>query len=149
MQNLHPMVVHFPIAFLISATALYLIALIVRGEWFAQAAFWMLLAGAAAATIGIWTGFRANDSVMIAPSVRANILVHHKQLMVTTWIMSLILAGWSIAAGPFPQRGKFAFVLLLLAMAGVLVRGADYGGWMVFGYNAGGSLPQPIEFNQQ
>lgn len=149
MQNLHPMVVHFPIAFLISAAALYLIALIVRGEWFAQAAFWMLLAGAAAATIGIWTGFRANDSVMIAPSVRANILVHHKHLMVATWTMSLILAGWGIAARPFPRRGKFVFVLLLLAMTGVLVRGADYGGWMVFGYNAGGSLPQPIEFNQQ
>jgi uncharacterized membrane protein len=149
MQNLHPLVVHFPIAFLLSATALYLLALSLRSQHVAQAAFWMLLVGAAAATLGIWTGFRANDSVMIAPSVRANILVHHKQLMVATWVMSLILAAWGVAARPFPRRGKLAFVLLLLAMTGTLVRGADYGGWMVFGYNAGGSLPQPIEFNQQ
>jgi hypothetical protein len=28
------------------------------------------------------------------------------------------------------------------------VKGADYGGWMVYRYNAGGSLPQPIEFSE-
>jgi hypothetical protein len=39
-------------------------------------------------------------------------------------------------------------MLLMLLMAAILVKGADYGGWMVFGYNAGGSLPQPIEFSQ-
>jgi hypothetical protein len=28
------------------------------------------------------------------------------------------------------------------------VTGADYGAWMVYSYNAGGSMPQPIEFSQ-
>jgi uncharacterized membrane protein len=148
MQNLHPLVVHFPIVFLISATVLYLIALLMRREQWAQAAFWMLMAGAAAATLGIWTGLRAEDSVMVAPTVRMHILIHHKHLMVATWIMSIVLAGWAIAARPFPRRGKLLFILLLIVMTGTLVHGVDYGGWMVFGYNAGGSLPQPIEFDR-
>jgi hypothetical protein len=46
-----------------------------------------------------------------------------------------------------PRVGRAGFLLLLLAMTAILVRGADYGGWMVFGYNAGGSLPQPVEFS--
>jgi hypothetical protein len=33
-------------------------------------------------------------------------------------------------------------------MAIALIKGADYGAWMVYGYNAGGALPQPIEFSQ-
>jgi hypothetical protein len=36
---------------------------------------------------------------------------------------------------------------MLFVMAGLVVIGADFGGWMVYGYNAGGSLPQPIEFS--
>ena len=47
-----------------------------------------------------------------------------------------------------PRRGRIAFVALMLLMASLIVKGADYGAWMVYGYNAGGMLPQPIEFSK-
>ncbi|HLW71547.1 MAG TPA: DUF2231 domain-containing protein [Candidatus Binataceae bacterium] len=147
LQNLHPLVVHFPLAFLLGATALYLAAALARRENWAWVALWMLALGALSATAAIRTGLAAGTSVMVAPAVRARILLQHEHLMLTAWGLSLGLLGWAILAPPMPRRGALAFLALLLLMAGVLVKGADYGAWMVFGYNAGGSLPQPIEFS--
>jgi hypothetical protein len=47
-----------------------------------------------------------------------------------------------------PRRGRAGFIALMVVMALLLATGTDYGAWMVYGYNAGGSLPQPIEFSQ-
>ena len=148
LQNLHPLIVHYPIAFLTSATAVYLAAAIVRRERWAWLGLWLLALGALGATAAVWTGLRAGGSVMIAPSVRENILELHKRLMIIAWALSLLSLVWGVAGRPLPRRGGIVFLALLLVMSGVLARGADYGGWMVYGYNAGGSLPQPIELSR-
>jgi uncharacterized membrane protein len=147
MQNLHPLLVHFPIAFLIGATAIYFAAWLGGREAWAWTALCMLALGAASATAAIGTGLAAAKSVMVAPSVREHILVHHEYVMVIVWALSLILLAWAVIARPMPQRGVLGFLALLLLMTLTLAKGVDYGGWMVFGYNAGGSLPQPIEFS--
>jgi uncharacterized membrane protein len=148
LQNPHPLIVHFPIAFLTSSSVVYVAAAIGRRDQWAWLAFWLLAFGALGATAAVWTGLRADDSVMVAPSVREHILDAHKRLMLVAWGLSLLSLVWAVVRRPLPRRGGLAFLLLLLVMSGVLARGADYGGWMVFGYNAGGSLPQPIEFSQ-
>lgn len=146
MQNPHPLVVHFPLAFLLGATIIYAVAWIARSEEWAWVALWMLLLGVAGAGAAIVTGLRAGESVMIAPSVRAHILEHHEHLMIMAAIVSAVLSVWALLDRPFPLRGRVAFVAGMFAMSLILVHGADYGSWMVYGYNAGGSLPQPIEF---
>jgi uncharacterized membrane protein len=147
LQNLHPLVIHFPIAFLIGATMLYLMAWIARREAWAWTGLWMLTLGTLSAAIAVWTGLRASDGVMIAPSVREHILIYHRALMLIVFGLSLALSLWALSARPMPRRGRSAFILLLCLMTALLAIGADFGGWMVFGYNAGGSLPQPIEFS--
>ena len=148
LQNIHPLLVHYPIAFLTGAILLYFLALIFRRESLQWTGLWMLGLGALTAAASVWTGLRAGEGVMVAPSVRDHILNHHRHFMLTAFAISVVLALWAIAARPMPRRGRVAFLILLLVMGAVLVRGADYGGWMVYGYNAGGSLPQPIEFSQ-
>jgi uncharacterized membrane protein len=148
LQNLHPLIVHFPIAFLTSSTVVYVTAAVARRDQWAWLALWLLGFGVLGATVAVWTGLQADDSVMVAPSVREHILDLHKRLMLVAWSLSLLSLVWAVVGRPLPRRGGLGFLLLLLVMNGILVRGADYGGWMVFGYNAGGSLPQPIEFSQ-
>jgi uncharacterized membrane protein len=148
LQNLHPLFVHFPIALLTGATAVYLAAAVLRRDQWGWAALWMLELGAVAAGASIWTGLRAGSSVMVAPSVRENVLAYHERFMIAAGVLSLLAAVWAIFARPLPRRGRLGFLALLVVMTAVLARGADYGGWMVYGYNAGGSLPQPIEFSQ-
>ena len=108
----------------------------------------MLVLGSIGAAIAIWTGLRAGAGVMIAQSVRDQVLVQHERVMITVFAMSVILSAWALLARPMPRRGRIAFVALMLLMASLIVKGADYGAWMVYGYNAGGTLPQPIEFSK-
>ncbi len=147
-QNLHPLVVHYPVALLTLAALLYVVAGTLKRDAWAWPALWMLAIGTLGAGIALWTGLRAGAGVMVAESVREHILVHHKQFMIAVFAMSVLLTAWALYAPPLPQRGRAVFLALMVVMAVVLMKGADYGAWMVYGYNAGGALPQPIEFSQ-
>ncbi len=148
MQNLHPLVVHYPIALLTVSALLYVVAWVSRRESWAWTALWVLVLGTLGAALAVWTGLRAGAGVMVAQAVRDRILIHHKQVMVAVFALSAALSAWALTARPMPRRGRAGFVVLMVAMALLLAVGADYGAWMVYGYNAGGNLPQPIEFSQ-
>jgi uncharacterized membrane protein len=147
LQNLHPLVVHYPIAFLTTSLPVYLLAWFSRDKSLEVVGLWLLTLGTLGAGAAVYTGWSAGEGVMIAPSVREHILVYHKSLMLATSSLSVVLAAWALLARPMPRRGRWIFVIGLAVMVLVLAKGADYGGWMVFGYNAGGKLPQPIEFS--
>ena len=69
--------------------------------------------------------------------------------MLTTLGVSVILSIWALWKRPFPKKGRPFFILLFLIMLGIMAVGADYGGRMVYDYNAGGNAcPQPIEFTK-
>ncbi|HVN91805.1 MAG TPA: DUF2231 domain-containing protein [Candidatus Binataceae bacterium] len=147
-QNLHPLFVHFPIAFLSGAMVVYFAAWITKRESWEWAALWMLSFGVLGGVGAIVTGLRARDSVMVAQSVREHLLLPHEHLMIAGFSLALFALGWAVIARPMPRRGRLAFLILMLATTIIIAKGADYGGWLVFGYNAGGALPQPIEFSQ-
>jgi len=148
LQNLHPLVVHYPIALLTASVPIYLLAWILRSKSLELFGLWLLGLGTLGAAAAVYTGLVGSEGVMVAPSVRNHILVYHKSFMLAVLGLSTVLTGWALLARPMPQRGRPLFMIGLVLMALILAKGADYGGWMVFGYNAGGSLPQPIEFSQ-
>jgi uncharacterized membrane protein len=148
LQNLHPLLVHYPMAFLSGAAVIYLISWAARRELWAWTGLWMLALGTIGAALAVWTGLRAGESVMLANVVRDRILVHHKHYMLAVLGLSVMLSAWALTARPMPRRGRLVFLTMLLVMVALIVKGADFGAWMVYGYNAGGSLPQPIEFSQ-
>jgi uncharacterized membrane protein len=148
LQNVHPLIVHYPVAFLTGAVFLYFLAWISHRESWAWIGLGMLGLGTVGAAVAVWSGLDAGAGVMIAPSVREHILVHHEHYMLVGFALSVILTAWALWTRPIPRRGRIGFMLLLLLMAVVLAKGADFGAWMVYGYNAGGSLPQPIDFSK-
>jgi uncharacterized membrane protein len=148
LQNLHPLVVHYPIAFLTSALPIYFLAWIFRSESLEIVGLWLLGLGTLGAGAAVGTGLLGSEGVMVAPSVRNHILIHHEWYMLAVLALSIVLAGWALIARPMPRKGRTGFMIGLVLMTAVLAKGADYGGWMVFGYNAGGNLPQPIEFSR-
>jgi len=149
LQNIHPLVVHFPIAFLVVSALFYIAAWIFRRDSLANIAFTMLIVGAVSAAVAVGTGLYAEDGVMVSRSVRENLLDKHKTLMLVVLGLSWALAIWAILAQSFPSKGRIAFLLIFLVLLGVLLYGADYGGRMVYDYNAGGyACPQPIDFTK-
>lgn len=147
LQNVHPVVVHFPIAFLVGAALFYGMAWVLGREPLATTARWTLLLGAISAGVAVGTGLYAGEGVMVSRSVRDHLLEPHEYLMLTTLGLSVVLAIWALIARPSPQKGRLFFILLFVALLVVMTIGADYGARMVYDYNAGGNAcPQPIEF---
>ena len=149
LQNIHPLVVHFPIAFLVGAALFYFLSWILRNQTFATTAFVLLILGTLAAGIAVGTGLYGEEGVMVSRSVRANLLETHEKLMLTTLGVSIGLAVWAVMARPFPKKKRVLFLFLLLVLLGIMTVGADYGARMVYDYNAGGdACSQPIEFSK-
>jgi len=149
LQNIHPLVVHFPIAFLVGAALFYFLSWIFRNQTFATTAFLLLILGTLAAGVAVGTGLYGEEGVMVSRSVRANLLESHEKLMLTTLGVSIGLAIWAVMARPFPKKKRLLFLLVLLVLLGIMTVGADHGARMVYDYNAGGdACSQPIEFSK-
>lgn len=148
LQNPHPLVVHFPIAFLYGAALLYFAAAIGRRETLAWSAFWLLVLGLISGAAAIASGLWAKDGVMVAPAVRQHVLEPHMRLMIASGALAAVLTLWALLERPMPSAGKYLFLIGLLVMVVLIAKGADYGGMMVYDYNAGGgACPQPIDYN--
>ena len=149
LQNVHPLVVHFPIAFLMGAALFYFLALIFRKDTLATTAFLLLVFGAFSACVAVGSGLYAEDGVMVSLSVREHLLEHHEQLMLATTGLSIALTIWAVIARPFPRKKRGIFIFLIVIMLGIMTWGADYGARMVYDYNAGGNACfQPIDFQK-
>ena len=149
LQNIHPLVIHFPIAFLMGAALLYFLAWMFKNDQLARSAFVVLVMGALSLAVAVATGLYAEEGVMISLSVRDQLLKPHKTYMLATLGICTLLTVWAILARPFPKKRRLLFLFLLLVMIGVMTVGADFGGRMVYDYNAGGSAcRQPIQFTK-
>jgi uncharacterized membrane protein len=149
LQNYHPLIVHFPIAFIYGAALMYFLASVLASENLKWTALWMLTLGALGAAAAVLTGFYAAPGLMVSESVRQELLRHHKHLMVAASVITGALALWAIATRPMPTRGRYVFLAGLIAVLCLITAGADLGGEMVFSYNAGGSAcAQPIDFRK-
>ena len=149
LQNYHPLIVHFPIAFIYGASLLYFLAWISASERLQWTALWMLTLGALSAGAALLSGLYAAPGLMVSDSVRTELLSHHKHVMVAASILTGTLTVWALASRPMPMRGRYVFLIALIAVMGLVAAGADLGGEMVYSYNAGGSAcPQPIDFRK-
>ncbi len=149
LQNIHPLVVHFPIAFLTGAALFYFLCWIFRSQTFGTTAFLLLILGTLSAGAAVATGLYGEEGVMVSRSVREHLLEAHEEIMLVALGVSVVLAVWALIARPFPIKKRLLFLFSLLVLLGVLTVGADYGARMVYDYNAGGNAcSQPIEFSK-
>jgi len=149
LQNYHPLLVHFPIAFIYGASLMYFLAWITASEKLQWTALLMLLLGALSAAAALASGFYAAPGLMVSQSVRDELLTHHKHLMVAASILTGLLTAWALASRPMPTRARYLFLAALIALMALIAAGADLGGEMVYAYNAAGSAcPQPIDLKK-
>jgi uncharacterized membrane protein len=148
LQNPHPLVVHFPIAFLYGAALLYFVAWLTRRDSIAWAALWLLVLGLISGGVAVATGWWSAGGVMLDPSVKENVLEPHMRLMFATSAIAALLTLWAIIKRPMPSSAsRYLFLFGLFVMVVLMTKGADYGGMMVYDYNGGGgACPQPIQY---
>ena len=140
MPNWHPLVVHFPIALVLSATALLLAARLLRSESVAATAAtvgtWNLCLGATAALFALATGLSAVLDLDVSAAARQAISSHLKWAMFTTLLL-VLLAVWRGAGSASRSRPSWIFLIVLIAASAALSFTGYRGGKNVYEYGVG------------
>ncbi|MCG3112556.1 MAG: hypothetical protein MCM46_12145 [Candidatus Manganitrophus sp. SB1] len=142
-NNLHPLMIHFPIAFFVGALAMEAMA-VFRDEKFHFAATWMLYLGTISALIALPTGFIAGElAAQNDPrghSAPGHELIHvHRDWMVATTGVGILLTiylFWINGWGKWRSQ-RWAFLFGLMILSALVAMGADRGGRLVFEFGTG------------
>ncbi|MDD5267192.1 MAG: DUF2231 domain-containing protein [Methylococcales bacterium] len=134
MDNIHPLLVHFPIAFLSAFFVLDLVATLAKKQQWRSVASWFLYFGTVAALFTVIAGLIAAESVAHGQNVH-EIMERHEQIGISILSTAVLLSIWRIKSGILPKGGANNFFLFLTALLCLLIMlGADLGGLMVYKY---------------
>jgi len=145
MDNIHPLLVHFPIAFISAFFALDLVGTISKNPECRRVATWLLYFGTVAALFTVIAGLIAASSVAHGQNVH-DIMERHEQIGISILSTAVLLSIWRIKSGILPRGGANNFFLLLSALLCLLIMlGADLGGLMVYHYGVAVKAVQVTE----
>jgi uncharacterized membrane protein len=138
----HPMVVHFPLALVVTGTTLLLAAKLLRQERYASVlatvGTWNLCLGAVGALVAIATGLAAvlhlNADVGVAAHQAISL---HLRWAISTTLVLVLLAVWRGAGSAQESRPSWIFLVVLLAATGALIVTGYRGGENVYRYGVG------------
>lgn len=134
MDNIHPLLVHFPIAFLSAFFVIDLTGTLAKKSNWRAAASWFLYFGTVAAAFTVATGLLAERSVVHGENVH-HIMETHEQYGISVLAIASILSIWRMKSGHTLSGGANTLFLLMSAvMCAVMALGADLGGLMVYKY---------------
>lgn len=136
----HPLVVHFPLALVVTATLLLWAAGLTRRESHATTlaivGTWNLCLGAFAALMALATGLAAAVAVHAGAAAHQSISTHVKWAIFTTLAL-VLLAVWRGAGSAQGSRPSWIFLLVLLAATAALIVTGYHGGQNVYRYGIG------------
>lgn len=134
LENVHPMLVHFPIALLTLFFICDALGWLLPKSRLREVASWLLYFGTGFAAITVLAGLRAAATVAHGDDVH-EIMEHHEHLGISVLSLAAILSSWRFWSRDSMQgvvRGLHlaaaGFLTLLLAFT------ADLGGLMVYGF---------------
>lgn len=130
LANIHPILVHFPIAFLSVFVLIDLMGTFTKKTALRQFASSLLYLGTFFAIFTVMAGFMAAESVPHGHNVH-DIMEHHEHLGISILALSIALSAWRIRR---PVEGFGVYNVLSLILAGILIFAADLGGLMVYKY---------------
>jgi len=149
MDNIHPLLVHFPIALLSCFFILEVLGFILKKPCWREAASYFLYLGALGTVITVIAGFQAAYTVIHSETVH-HIMLRHQHFGVTVLTLAVILSIWRLKSGVTLKGGKQYFFLLLSGlMCLLMVLGADLGGHMVYNYGTAVNAVQSTDDCQQ
>lgn len=132
LDNIHPLLVHFPIAFL---SVFFLVDLL---GTFAGKSEWRLLAGrllylgTIGAALTVVAGLIAADSVAHSETVH-EIMENHENFGITVLTLASLLSVWRLMGGDTLHGAvNTLFLVFSAGMVAILILGADLGGSMVY-----------------
>jgi uncharacterized membrane protein len=120
--NLHPLIIHFPIALLIAAAMVDLVdAVFERPAWLGVGATSLYLVGAGAAVVAYFTGRQAAATVYVPGMANPIVADHRAWALITVWYVGIVaVVRLSALFAGFPRARAHRVLLLTAALIGVL-----------------------------
>lgn len=140
LPNWHPIFVHFSVAMLLSATLLHLASHVIRNADVAArcalVARWNLWIGTLLTVFTVIAGWFAFNSVDHDTPSHLAMKEHRNWALVTFSVFAAIVA-WDYTRQRRGQAKSWAFSILLIIAAGLLLSTAWHGGELVYRYGLG------------
>lgn len=146
LSDLHPAVVHFPIALICLYIFIELINMFLKERELKKYALIVLLLGIISGIISVLTGNQAYQNLLENP----NLTVHHIQLIsehelyatITIWYFALILIinYYLFIKKKNESRMHYLFILFIILGAIILYYTASIGGSLVYDFGIGTDL---------
>ena len=140
MESVHPLIVHFPIALILTALLLDGLALGLKRPALHRVGLWNLSLGTLGAGAAVLSGLQAEDIAKHSFEIW-QVMELHKRLGITTLILGIGLSAWRLAKrDQLTRRARWLTLALMLGMAATLSYGASLGGRLVYEFGVGGTF---------
>ncbi|WP_373550017.1 DUF2231 domain-containing protein [Haliscomenobacter sp.] len=142
--HIHAMLIHFPIALLMTGFLSEVIALFSKKDFFKHAAFYLLLLGALGASAAYISGSYAGEGIEEGP-LEIPMELHENAALLTLWL-SIITAMFRVVLYYFKYNRtwtKWVGILLFSALIGAITYTGYLGGQLVYAHGAGVELALP------
>ncbi len=135
METIHPMIVHFPIALLLTATLISFLAVLFKNkrEELKIVLYWIMILGAISVLAALASGLYEDARGVIHDDAIHQIMKVHKLLgFIITSAFVLITLWFVIRRNKIQYRELLVIMFFLIATSSVLVYSAYLGGKMVY-----------------
>lgn len=134
MENIHPLVVHFPIALLINFFVVDFLGSVLTKDHWRRVASGFLYLGTFSALCAVLAGFIAEKSIAHGGNVH-EIMETHQLFGLSILFLAILLSGWRFFSGGVIKGEINIFYMMLSGiLSALIVIGADMGGLMVYKY---------------
>ena len=134
---IHPLTVHFPIAFLLLAGILFTIELFTRQTTHKTFAWITLLAGVAGAALAVVTGNMAMNGLVVNETIGETVEQHELLAYLVLWLFGIFAVWGFLRRNATVKAERIAFVLLFWLGIGLVAYTAHLGGTLVYELGAG------------
>lgn len=119
LSELHPKIIHFPIAFLMFYPLIELLFLISQKEFFNKTSFLFLIAGIIGAFTAVLSGNQAFELVKLWPGDSKEVFsLHQTYANISIWYFTVLLVLRFVLNKKKMLKRKMIFFILLAAIAG-------------------------------
>lgn len=134
MENIHPLFVHFPIAFFTAFVLIDFVASVLGKQTWRQVAGAFLYLGTVMAAVTVAAGLAAAESVAHGDNVHA-IMERHQFMGISILVLSSVLSLWRLfSRGVIKGGANVLYLIFAVLLSGLVVFTADLGGLMVYNY---------------
>ncbi|MFB6305553.1 MAG: DUF2231 domain-containing protein [Flavobacteriales bacterium] len=138
--NIHPLLVHFPIAILITATLADFALVIWDKTWIRKTVLGLFTFGILMLVITYLSGKQAVDAVDIPLKAQHTASYHADWALKTLFFYGFyLMIRWVLNYAQYDRKRWVAILLFIVGMAGIgfIAKTADLGGHLVFGHGVG------------